>query len=187
MIYEEIHLTRPPRNFVLEATRCYLVTSTTIAVAAIATAAISAGVGAYAAVSAGDAQKDASDYQAGIDRNNAEVANQKATYEAERQRKRNLMLRGRQAAAYAKSGVEISGSAEDVMYDSEIEGHLDLLATRYAGRIAASDYQAKARLSVAQGQNAATAGYLGASASLLGGIGRGAQLYGNSLRNNPRF
>lgn len=166
-----------------------LITATALAVAGIAIAAVGAGVGAYSAIQQGKAQEDAAKYSAAVDRNNATLASQKAQYEADRQRKRNLILKGKQQAAYAKSGVEITGSPEDVMFDSAIEGNLDILATRYAGDISARDYEGRARLQNLRGSQAATSSYFNAGSSILSGAGSAASIYGNYLssQKNPRF
>lgn len=167
----------------------HLITAATIAIAGVAIAAVSAGVGAYSAIQQGKAQEDAAKYSAAVDRNNAILASQKSQYEADRQRKRNLILRGKQQAAYAKSGVEITGSPEDVMFDSAIEGNLDILATRYAGEISTRDYEGRARLQDLRGSQAASSSYFNAGSSILSGAGQAASAYGNYLssQKNPRF
>jgi len=175
------------RPVIFEAAECHLVATTTLVIAAIAIAAVGAGVGAYSAVQQGKAADDAAKYSADIERRNATVASQKSQYEAERLRKRNVLLRGKQQAAYAKSGVEITGTPEDVMYDSEIEGQLDLLATRYAGTIAASDAEARARLDIARGESARTSSYFSAGASILGGASQSIAAYGTYTNRSPQF
>lgn len=75
-----------------------------------------------------------------ISRNNAKLSAQNAArartqsrYDASRIRDRNKRLEGEQRAAVGKSGAEISGSAQDVMLDSAIQGELDALVTEYIG------------------------------------------------------
>lgn len=164
------------------------VTATALAIAAIATTAIGTGVATYSAVQQGRAQEAASKYSAAVDRNNAQMAADRARFESERIRKRNLLVRGRQRAAYAKSGVEISGTPDDVMFDSELEGELDLLASQYVGAVTARGYEARARLSDAAGENARTNSYYNAGATILSGAGSVASQSAYAMRqNNPRF
>lgn len=148
-----------------------------VAVTAIA----SAGFGAYSAIQQGKAQEAAEKYNAAVSRNNAQMAADKARFEADRVRKRNLLLRGRQRAAFAKSGVDISGSPEDVLFDSEIEGQLDLLAVKYTGEVTSRAHASQAELHKTAGRNAVTNSYFNAGGSILSGAGQVASQF------DPRF
>lgn len=157
---------------------------TTLTIVALAAVAASAGVGAYSAVSAGQAAKATGKYNAAVARNNQLQARQAAQFQADRQRKRNLILQGRQRAAFTKSGVDIS---QDVINDSAIEGELDIMATLYAGATQAQAYASRGRLAQMEGANAARAGYFGAASSVLGGVGRGAAVYAAGRSPDPYF
>lgn len=181
MMREEFNYTYGRRPVVIEAIECHFVATSTLIIVGVTLAA--AGIGAYSAIQQGKAAEGAAKYSANIERRNATIASQKSQYESERLRKRNVLIRGRQQAVYAKSGVEISGTPEDVMYDSEIEGQLDLLAVRYAGTIAASDAEARARLHIFRGQSARTASYFSATASILGGASQATA----TIASDPQF
>jgi len=140
-----------------------------------------AGVGAYSAVQQGKAQESAEKYNAAVSRNNAQMASDKASFEANRVRKRNLLLRGRQRAAFAKSGVDLSGSPEDVLFDSDIEGQLDLLAVKYTGEVTSRAHAGQAELHRSAGRNAISNSYLNAGGAILSGAGQVAGQY------DPRF
>lgn len=159
------------------------VTTTTLLVAGLAIAAAGAGVGAYSAVQAGEAQKDAAKYNAAVQKNNALTASQQAKYQADRIAKRNRIILGRQRAAYAKSGIDLSGSAEDVLMDSMIEGELDKRAALYAGATSAQSSLARAKLDEFEGRTAQRAGYTRAGASILGGASQGLGAY-NTYRGS---
>lgn len=159
------------------------VASTTIAIAAIAVAAASAGAGAYTAVSAGKAAEASGKYNAAVQRNNALMAQRSAKFQADRIRKRNLLLMGKQRASFLKSGVNVS---EDVILDSQIEGELDRMAAIYSGATTSQAYVAQAKLSEMEGRNARRAGTAGAVGSVLGGAGQALGAYGD-YRRDPYF
>lgn len=185
---EEFNWSMPRRARVLDATRCEVVTSATLAIAAIATAVISAGVGAYSAIQAGKQAEAVGKYNAKIQKNNAISARNNANYEADRIRKRNRLIAGKQRAAYLKSGIDLSGSAEDVLLDSEIEGELDVAAAQYAGESSANASLGRAKLSEFEGRAAGRAGYVRAGASILSGASSGLSTYtGYRSRTDPDF
>lgn len=154
-----------------------------IIVAAVAIA--GAGVSAYSSIQSGKAAEESGKYNAAVERNNAKMAQDRANYEADRLRKRNMLIRGKQRAAFAKSGVEISGSADDVIFDTELEGALDIQAAKYAGRAAATAHAARARLDLFEGANAKRAGMFNAGATILGGLSDAAVGY-TSTRSGLR-
>jgi hypothetical protein len=164
-----------------------MITAIGLAIAGIVTSVAATAAGVYSSVQQANAQEGAAKYNAAVERNNAQIATQNSQFEAERIRKRNVIMRGKQRVAFAKSGVDISGTVDDVMYDSEIEGNLDLLATKYAGAIATRDRQARAGLFAAQGDQARTTGLINAGSSILAGAGQFSSNYGNYLkiRDNP--
>lgn len=157
------------------------VTSTVIAVIGVVAALASAGVGTAAALSSADAQKKASKFNEAVQRNNAMAAQEQAAFEAAKLRRRNNALAGAQAAAIGKAGIDFSGSASDVVYDSAVQGELDALAALYTGRVRSNSEEAGASLARSQGDNATTSGYYGAAGSILGGVGSATGSYGGYL------
>ncbi len=142
---------------------------------AIAATVVSAGVGTYSAVASAQAQKDTAKFNEDVARNQAISEQQKAAFEAQQVRRRNMLRLGEQRAAYAKSGVTIEGG-NDVIYDSALQGELEALSSLYGGNTAAQYYQTKAKLIGMEGKNAARAGYLSAGSTLLGGAAKTAEL-----------
>jgi hypothetical protein len=161
------------------------VTATTIALAGLAVSAIGAGVAAVGQIEQGKAADKAGKYNAQVAENNALAAQQQAEFDAGRLRKRQLILLGKQRANFAKSGVELSGSATDVMYDCALEGELDRLAVFYTGNVTAGNQRARAGLERMEGSNAKATGYLNAGGTILTGAGRTASGY-NRIQN-PSF
>jgi len=76
----------------------------------------------------------------------AQAARSTAQYRADRLRERNHRLGGAQRARIAKSGVDIEGgTAQDVMYDSAVQGELDALSAIYTGNVTANRFATEAR------------------------------------------
>ena len=94
---------------------------------------------------------------------------QEAAYEADKQAQRIRRLNATQRAAYAASGINLSGSALDVMEDSTTQGEMDRLAILYGGDVEAANARNEATLSRFQGKSAAAAGQSAAFGTLLGG------------------
>jgi hypothetical protein len=161
-------------------------TATVLAVAAIAASAAGAGAAAYGQYQQGKAQESAAKFNAAVQQNNALASKQQAQYEADRIRKRNLHLRGAQNAAIAKSGIDVSGSASDVIYDSAMQGEMDALAALYTGKVRSNAEASGAMLSRLSGENARTSSYYSMAGSILGGAS-GAASSGYGYANNPRL
>ena len=140
----------------------------------LALTAVSTGVGVYSAVSSGKAQAESSKFNAAVARNNALVTRQQAEYDAARIRDKNRRVIGMQRAAIAGNQLELSGSMQDVLVDSAIQGELDVATAIYQGKVSAGNQYAQARLDERQASSAMSAGWLNAGATLLGGVSTGA-------------
>ena len=138
----------------------------------MASMAVATAVTAYGQYQAGKAQEAAYEYNAKVQEQNAKVAQDKAAYEAERQAQRIRRLNATQRAAYAASGVQLSGTALDLMEDSTTQGEMDRLAILYGGDVEAANMRSEATLSRFQGKSAAAAGTSAAFGTLLGGASR---------------
>lgn len=150
-------------------------TTTALTIAAVATV-LAAGVGTYSAVAQGQAAKDAAEFNADVAKNAALAEQQKASFEAQQIQRRNRLRLGEQRALVAKSGITIE-SADDVIYDSAVQGELERLAALYGGNSASTYYSSKAKLSRLEGRNAETAGYLQAGGTVLSGASRAGGIY----------
>jgi hypothetical protein len=135
----------------------------------MATMAVATAVTAYGQYQAGKAQEAAYEYNAKVQEQNAKVAQDKAAYEADKQAQRVRRLNATQRAAYAASGINLSGSALDLMEDSTTQGEMDRLAILYGGNVEAANARNEATLARFQGKSAAAAGQSAAFGTLLGG------------------
>jgi len=107
-----------------------------------------ADANAAAALQAGEANARAAELsgqaQVTADKTQAQLQLAQANQQADDIRRKNARLAGTQRVAFLKSGVTLSGSAQDVMYDSALEGELDALNTRYTGQAGYTTYMNKA-------------------------------------------
>jgi hypothetical protein len=153
------------------------------AMAIMATATVaSAAIGAYGAIQSGQAQQAAANYSAQVASNNAVIAgyNAKAATDAgtaavTANQMKVAALEGAQRASEASSGVDPnSGSPLDLQVSTAKVGELDSLTisnnaarTAYGYEVQGMNQTAQAALDTAQGQNAATAGEIGAVSSVM--------------------
>ena len=86
-----------------------------LAITGIILALAGAGIGAYASLQAGKAQAKMAKYNAAVAMREAEASRQAAAYEEKQQRKQTEKLLSKQRAAYAKAGVQFTGSSLLVM------------------------------------------------------------------------
>lgn len=156
--------------------------STTLIVMAIVSAAISA----TSAITSAQSQSDAAKYNAAVASNNATAAAQQGEFDAQQIRDKNRRTLAQQRNSFAANGIAPdSGSASDVSADSAQQGEMQALMAIYTGRSSANAYDAQARLQQSNAGNAMTAGYIGAGASILGGISGAANADASS--KNPTF
>ena len=134
----------------------------------------------------GQAQQQTYNYKAQVNDNNKQVSEWKAQdavdrgYVREQQHRIKVSnLKGRQRAGLASMGVEVdTGSALDTLEDTAELGELDALTIRsnaeresYDRKVDAMNDSAQGDVNRMSGENALTAGNMGAKTSLLSGIG----------------
>lgn len=132
---------------------------------------IAAGVAAYGAIQQGQAARAAANFNAAVERNNAETSRQEALVASMQQERENRLRLGAIRAAQGKAGgTQASGSVLDVIGDAAAQGELQRQRIIYAGEQKARGYDASAILDTMQGKQAEKAGYLRAGTELLGGF-----------------
>src|SRR5437660_4174468 len=142
---------------------------------------VGSAVSAYGAYQSGQAQSAAANYQAQVAMNNAAIARQNAGLEiaSGEQQATTMGLRtravvGQEKASQGAAGVNVNrGTAVDVRAGAEEMGMLDALTIRsnaarraYGYQVAATSNVAQSQLLQMQGQQAQTAGDIGAFSSL---------------------
>ena len=143
-----------------------------LATVALAITAIGAGVSTVAAIQQGAYQKKVSQYNAQVLENQKISIQQKAELDVQQHRENVKRLQGAQRTAYASSGIDLSGSAMDVMMDTERRGLLDEKIIKYNAAQGISGTEAEIGLTLAEGQQAYKSGLIQAGSSLLEGAGK---------------
>jgi len=156
-------------------------TAVILAWSALAASTIGAGVSAYGAVAQGNAADEAAKRTQQAENANAQAAMEAASLEAGQVRRKNLLRLGSQRADAAKSGVLISDSANDVIYDTAIQGELEAQSVLYSGASAASYQQQRGVNARAAGASAKSGSYINAGSTVIGGLGKAAETYSDAM------
>ncbi len=149
----------------------------------MATAILVAGtaVTALSAFQQGRHLENVSKYNARVLENRKVAIQQKADLDIERHRDRVKRLKGRQRTAFLKSEVELSGSARDVITETDTKALLDEKIIRYNAAQALAGTEAEIDLTLAEGEAQYGAGLITAGTSILAGAGKFV-----SARRRPR-
>ena len=124
---------------------------------------------AVGVVQQSEAQARASEFNARVAREKAQLQKAQTAADVERQRRESrLRLGAVRAAAGAQGG--ITGSALDIIASSAVQEELDILNIQQAGQVAEQDILTGARLDVLEAEQARTAGKIGAASQILGGV-----------------
>lgn len=153
---------------------------------------VSGVVGAVGSIMQGQSQSEMYNYQAQVERNNAQIAKQNAVFateigesQATQQGMKTRAIVGAEKAGQAASGIDVNtGSAVDVRASTAQLGELNALTIRSNAARQAYGYQVQSTSDIAQADldtfaasNAKTAGYFGAVGSLLGAAASAGSAY----------
>lgn len=136
----------------------------------LALLAVGTAFSAIGAIQQGQAANSAAKYNAAVAGQRATAAKQQAAADMDKKRRDTVRRLGSIRAAYGASGVTLEGSPLDVLAESAANAELDVLTIKYKGDLEATGYGNEATLETARGQQARTAGYMGAGAALLTGV-----------------
>lgn len=143
-------------------------------------------VGAAGSIQQGKAANAAAKYNANVAEMNARISDNRARDALERgkieeqaKRREISQFKGRQEAAMAANGVDLSfGSPLDALVDTAMVGEIDALTVRsnanreaYGHKVDAANKTAQANLSKMEGKAAKTGSYWSAAGTLLSGAG----------------
>ena len=146
-------------------------------IAATALMAAGAGIQAWGALQEGNTAKDAADWQATVQRQNAALRRRQASADEEKHRREMRQRIGMQRAAEAESGFAFEGSALDLMEQTVRNGEMDALNIRYAGQLDSRALELGADNAELEGINAQRAARTRAVASLVSGAATAAGQY----------
>lgn len=163
------------------------VAATIATITSVVATAASTALGVTSSVQSAKAQKAQYEYQAAVDRKNAEIAQanadmkrQEGIEEARTQRIKTLQAVGSQQAAMAANGFDAtSGTNLDIIEDTSAQGELDALTKQYnketealSYETSANNYSNQANLDSMAGQNAYKSGMLNAVGTGFKGLGQ---------------
>ncbi len=135
-------------------------------------AAATAAAGAYVQYREGQTAKKIGKQQAASRREDARILRENAEFEIEQQRERVRRFKGTQKVSLLASGVQLEGTALDILADTEIQAQLDRDIIRRNADLAARGLETQARISAFTGSEAATAGSIRAGSTLLASAGK---------------
>lgn len=122
------------------------------------------------------AQAQANEYNARVQRQQAEAVAQQTSAKEDLQRRQARAVVGQQMAATAQSGVNLNGTASDLLRQSLIDAETDALNIRYEGEMNrtgllndANLQQWEAGVNRSNAKTARRAGYLNAATAIVGG------------------
>lgn len=137
-------------------------------VAMIAFAAISASIGGYSAVAAGENAEETADFNAEMQKRTADDALQRGSIDAADKRQETRQMIARQHAAQAASGFDTTqGTAGLIMDETAGMGELDALKILNNAQRQASGLKASAELEMFKGNAASSAGKMNAAGSVI--------------------
>ena len=136
------------------------------------------------------AQRDAANYNAQVNQQNAAAATAQGAADEAQQRRLNVMRLGVMKAGYGASGVSMEGSPLDVLESSAAQAELDAQNIRYNATVKSIGYSNNATLDTARGEAAWKAGmFKAAGQSLMAfssrGTGTGSTISEYPRGNNP--
>jgi hypothetical protein len=118
------------------------------------------------------AKQNALEYNAEVNRLNANKAIEEAEYKVGIEERQNRRIRGKQEALFGKTGTAYTGSALDVMADQAFTDEMNLMAIRYGGESSAYTTRSQAALYEAQAKEQGTAGDIKTLGTIATGAGK---------------
>lgn len=150
-----------------------------VLMAAAAVAAVSGGLEAFGDYQAGKAQKNATKYNAKLQRAQAEEIEKAASDEDAQLKRRIRRLMAKQRAATATSGFTLTGLPGDTIIETAYEAGIDAARIRNRATSQAASLRAGAGLQTYEGEAALYAGKLGAGSTLLTRGTQATMIYGD--------
>ncbi len=123
-------------------------------------------LGAAGKIYEGQAAKKAAEYNAQVAKKNAVLTLRQAADEERQVKVQGRKVIGDMRANFAASGIQMEGSALDVLAESAANIEADVLNIRFTGQMKADSLMDEARMQRSAGNSAMNASYLGASSSL---------------------
>ena len=128
---------------------------------------VGTGLQIFGQLSQAKQQAQAFNYNAAVNRQQAELARRAGDVRIEQLRRDQRKMKARQVAAYAGAGVTMAGSPLQVISDTAAEMELEILIEDYNTRLDILNAESGADLNRIRAAQSTTAGYIGAGTTLL--------------------
>lgn len=139
---------------------------------------VGAGVAARNAASQGRAAKAAHDFNAFIEKQNAEIVREQTKAQVAQADREAYLRAGAIRAAAGKSGGKQAGSVLDILADNAAQSEIERQDIMYRGQLAERGHLNSAYIEQVTGQQAKQQAYMQASTELLSGAGKASSGYG---------
>lgn len=116
--------------------------------------------------------------QAALQRRQAAVETEAASYKAKRTQDQVDRVLGKQRAQIAGSGLALTGGQADIVADSAAEGALDIAAIRWNSNVASENLRYQSKISDANAKSAGRAAPIAFLTPVLGGIAKFGESFG---------
>lgn len=120
--------------------------------------------------------------QAAAQRRQAGITQTTGAYQATRKQEEVARVLGQNRAAYAGSGVALSGTPADVIAENAVEGALDVAAIRWNSGMDASSQRYNASVSDVSAKATKKAGNIAFITPIIGGIAKFGSEFGSSFK-----
>lgn len=154
----------------------------------LAVSAASAGMAAVGQMQAASARSKQARYNAQVADINAARSRQAAAEKARQVERKNRRLLGATRARTLSSGIQLEGSALEVLADNTAEAELERLTTIYAGEVAGTKWENQASFDRFQAGQIRRGGFLSAATELVKGGARAYSVlgpFGGAPKSSP--
>jgi len=127
---------------------------------------------AFGAISQAQAQANAANYNAKVNENNAKTALDQGAAEATQTAAKNKQRLAMIRAGTSENGLDLSGSASDVVQAAQKQGTMDELTAIWDSTSRATGYRNSAQLDRMQASSAMAAGGISAFSSIFDGFSK---------------
>lgn len=129
------------------------------------------------------AQAQAQSHRAAAEaqRRQANLETMSGSYQSQRKQEQVDRVIGQQRAAYASSGIALTGGAADTIQDSATEGALDVAAIRWGSGMQAQTHEYNARIEDMNAKSAQRSAPIAFLTPVLGGVARFGSSFGSSM------
>jgi hypothetical protein len=127
-------------------------------------------LGVMGTLAQAQAQSNAAEYNAKVNKINAQTSTEQAATVAAQKNRETRQRIAQGTGAVMQNGFEVSGSPLDVLNQAQDQGNLDYLTAVYSGQVKAAGYKNQAEMDMAESKNALAAGAIGAASQLFSGM-----------------